>query len=99
MLRGDAVLQGEHDQERPRQQLDGADEDPSRSGRQQRRPPGKPPAEPGFGWRGGEEAKVVRLRADLRREREEGGGGQAEQNEIESTGVLLRTDEACPIAQ
>src|SRR3954470_11884348 len=99
MLCGNTVLQREDDQERSGQQLDGAQEDPARTRRQQRRPPREAPAQAVFRLRRGKKAEIVRLLADLRREREQGGGGEAEEDEVNPAGVLLRADEGGPVAQ
>src|SRR4051812_44018543 len=99
MLRGNTVLQGENDQERPGQQLDGAQEDPARPRRQQRRPPREAPAQSVFRLRRGQEAEIVRLLSDRGGEGGRGGGGGAEEDEVEPAGILLRTNETGPVAQ
>ena len=78
-LRRDQMLDGEKSQERPRQHLQHAGDDPAGTGGQI----GGPPAQPPTTARRREKSQEVHLLADLRDQREHHGCGGAEQHEIE----------------
>ena len=84
MLGGHAMAERKEGQERSGQQLERAEDDPARTGAQQRDPPRRP--------RGAavarQKAQEVDLLADLRHQREHHRGGGAEQQEIEMAGGI-----------
>ena len=93
IVEGDAVLMREIGQERARQQLQRAEHDPARPGREQRGPAPEPVARA----LRRQEAEEVDLLADLRNQRQHDRGGGAEQHEVEAGGAALRSaDEAGP---
>ena len=83
LIVGHALPQGEHRQEGAEHDLEHAGQDPARPGPEH----GEPPARiaPRFGRLGRrDEAEEIHLLADLRQQREEDAGGEAELGEVEA---------------